>query len=105
VGDGLGQAKLLDERGLLPTIGGSVAGAAEVVANRPLGDAQELCRLALGLTALVEDLNRHDLLRCELRQGVASERALDIQDQLGKRLACLSMEVQHDGRAERLSGS
>jgi hypothetical protein len=51
--DGLGQAKLLDERGLLPAIGGSVAGAAEVVTDRPLGDAQELCCLALGLTSLV----------------------------------------------------
>ena len=53
VGDGLGQAVLLDARGLLPAIGGSVAGAAEVVPDRPLGHAQELCRLALGLTSLV----------------------------------------------------
>ena len=46
VGDGLGQAELLDPRGLLPAIGGSVAGAAEVVPDRPLGDAQDSRRLA-----------------------------------------------------------
>ena len=35
VGDGLGQAPLLDPRRFLPSIGRSVAGAAEVVADRP----------------------------------------------------------------------
>ena len=40
VGDGLDQAELLDSRGLLPAIGGSVSGTSEVVADRPLGDAQ-----------------------------------------------------------------
>jgi hypothetical protein len=53
MGDGLSQAQFLDQRGLLPTIGGSFAGATEVVPDRPLGHAQDLCRLALRLTALV----------------------------------------------------
>ena len=53
MGDGLGQAELLDARGLLPAIGGSVAGAAEVVSDRPLGNAQDACRLALRLAPLV----------------------------------------------------
>ena len=35
VGDGLGQAELLDARGLLSAIGGAVPGAAEVVARPP----------------------------------------------------------------------
>ena len=46
VGDGLGQAELLDPRGLLPAIGRPVAGAAEVVPDRPLGDAEDSRRLA-----------------------------------------------------------
>jgi hypothetical protein len=78
VGDGPGQAELLDARGLLPAIGGSVAGAAEVVADRPLGDAQDARRLALRLASLLQDLDRHDLLPCELCQGSASERALNV---------------------------
>ena len=82
VGDGLGQAELLDARGLLPAIGGSFAGAAEVVPDRPLGNAQDSRRLALRLASLLQDLDRHDLLPCELCQGGASERALDVQDQL-----------------------
>jgi hypothetical protein len=53
VGDGVGQAELLDPRGLLPAIGGSVAGAAEVVPDRPLGHAQDSRRLALRLASLV----------------------------------------------------
>ena len=76
VGDGFGQAQLLDARGLLPTIGGTFAGAAEVVPDRPLGNAQEARRLALRLASLLQDLDRHDLLPCELGQGGASERAL-----------------------------
>jgi hypothetical protein len=47
VGDGLGQVQLLDPRGLLPAIGDSFAGAAEVVPDRPLGHAQDSRRLAL----------------------------------------------------------
>src|SRR4051794_18205446 len=41
VGDRLGQTPLLDPRRLLPSIGGSFPGAAEVVSDRPLGDAQD----------------------------------------------------------------
>ena len=36
----------------------------------------------LRLASLLQDLDRHDLLPCELCQGGASERALDVQDQL-----------------------
>ena len=82
VGDSLGQAELLDSRGLLPAIGGSFAGAAEVVPDRPLGDAEDPRRLGLRLASLLQDLDRHDLLPCELCQGGASQRALDVQDQL-----------------------
>ena len=82
VGDGLGQAELRDARGLLPTIGGAITSATEVVPDRPLGNAQEVRRLAVGLASLLQDLDRHELLPCELCQGSASERALDIQDQL-----------------------
>ena len=82
VGDGPGQAELLDVRGLLSAIGGAVAGAAEVVADRPLRDAQDSRRLGLRLASLLQDLDRHDLLPCERCQGGASQRALDVQDQL-----------------------
>src|SRR5262249_29654073 len=82
VGDGLGQAELVNERGLVPAIGGSGLGAAEVVSDRPLGNAQDAGRLGLGLAALLKDLDRHDLLPCELGQGGASERAWDLPDQL-----------------------
>src|SRR5512140_1276706 len=89
VGDGLDQAELLDSRGLLPAIGGSVSGASEVVADRPLGDAQDSRRLALRLASLLQDLDRHDLLPCEHCQGRASERAVDVPDQLESAwLAC-----------------
>ena len=89
VGDGLGQAELLDARGLLPTISGSFVGAAEVVPDRPLRHAQDSRRLALRLPSLLQNLDRHDLLPCELCQGSASERALDVQDQLeSPRHAC-----------------
>ena len=104
VGDGVGQAELLDPRRLPPAIAGVVAGASEVVADRPLGDAQDSRRLTLRLAALLQDLDRHDLLPCEHGQGVASERVLDVPDQL-KCLARLSMDVQYDGRTGRLSGS
>ena len=60
--DDLDQAELRDPRGLLPAIGGSVAGAAEVVPDRPLGNAQEPRRLAVGLASLLQDLDRHELL-------------------------------------------
>src|SRR5262249_27961101 len=103
--DGLIQAELLDPRRLLPAIGGPLAGAAEMIPDRPLGDAEHPRRLGLRLATLLQDLNRHDLLPCELCQGGASQRALDVQDQLGKRLACLSMDVQYDGPTEPLSGS
>jgi hypothetical protein len=103
--DDLDQAELRDPRGLLPAVSGSLAGVAEVVPDRPLGHAQEVRRLAVGLAALLQNLDRHELLPCELCQGSASERALDVQDQLGKPLANLSMDVQYEGRAERLSGS
>src|SRR3954447_23159705 len=83
VGDGVGQSELLDPRGLPSAIGGRVAGASEVVADRPLGDAQDARRLALRLTALLQDLDRHDLLPCERCQGAASERVLDVRDPLG----------------------
>ena len=105
VGDGLGEAELLDPRRLLPAIDGPLAGAAEMVPDRPLGDAEDSRRLGLRLASLLQDLNRHDLLPCELGQSSASQRALDVQDQLGKRLARLSMDVQYDGRTEPLSGS
>ena len=82
MGDGLGQAELLDPRRLPPAINGSFLGAAEVIPDRPLGDAQDSRRLALRLVALVQNIDRHDLLPCELCQGVASERAWDVQDQL-----------------------
>ena len=89
VGDGLDQAELLDSRGLLPAIGGSVSGASEVVADRPLRDAQDSRRLALRLASLLQDLDRHDLLPCEHCQGRASERAVDVPDQLESAwLAC-----------------
>ena len=103
--DDLDQAELRDARGLLPADGGPLAGAAEVVPDRPLGDAQEAGRLAVGLASLLQDLDRHELLPCELCQGGASERALGVQDQLRKPLANLSMDVQYGGRTERLSGS
>src|SRR3954469_16358255 len=45
VGDGVGQAELLDSRRLPPAIDVVVAGASEVVADRPLGDAQDARRL------------------------------------------------------------
>ena len=105
VGDGLGQAELLDARGFLPAISRRLSGAAEVVPDRALGNAEDSRRLGLRLASLLQDLDRHDLLPCELGQGGASQRALDVQDQLGKRLARLSMDVQYDGRTEPLSGS
>src|SRR4051794_6937203 len=89
VGDGLGQAELLDPRWLPSAIGDIVSGASEVVTDRPLGDAQDSGRLALRLAALLQDLDRHDLLPCEHGQGVASERVVDVQDQLESAwLAC-----------------
>ena len=99
------QAELRDVRGLPPAVGGAVTGTAEVVSDRALGNAQEARRLAMGLAALLQDLDRHELLPCELCQGGASERALDTQDQLRKPLANLSMDVQFGDRTERLSGS
>jgi hypothetical protein len=103
--DDLDQVELLDARGFLPAVGGAVAGAAEVVPDRPLGNAQEVRRLSVGLASLLQDLDRHELLPCELCQGGASERAWEVQDQLRKPLAYLSMDVQYGGRTERLSGS
>jgi hypothetical protein len=76
-----------------------------MIPDRPLGDAEDPRRLGLRLASPLQDLDRHDLLLCELSQGIASQRALDVQDQLGKRLACLSMDVQYDDRTEPLSGS
>jgi hypothetical protein len=76
VGHGLGQVKLLDERRLVPSIGCTFAAAAEVVSNRPLGNAEESRRLGLRLACLLQDLDRHDLLPCELCQGGASQRGL-----------------------------
>src|SRR4051794_4746561 len=61
----------------------------EVVADRPLGDAQDARRLALRLASLLQDLDRHELLPCEHRQGRASQRSVDVPDQLeSPRLAC-----------------
>jgi hypothetical protein len=74
MGDGLGQAELLDSRRLPPAIDGSVLGATEVIPDRPLGDAQDSRGLALRLVSLVQNIDRHDLLPCELCQGDASER-------------------------------
>ena len=76
-----------------------------MIADRPLGDAEEPRRLGLRLASLLHDLDRPDLLPCELGQGGASQRALDVQVQHGKRLARLSMDAQYDGRTEPLSGS
>ena len=53
VGDDLGQAKLLDARGPLSTIGGSFTGATKLVLNRPLGHAQDSGRLAVRLAPLL----------------------------------------------------
>ena len=103
--DDLDQAELRDARGLLPAVGGAVAGAAEVVPDRPLGNAQEVRRLAVGLAALLQDLDRHELLPCELCQGGASERALDVQDQLGSPWRTCRWMFSTGGRTERLSGS
>jgi hypothetical protein len=75
VGDGLGQAESLDSRRLPAAVVGTVTGAAEVIAHRPLGDAQDASGLAGGLAALVQDLDRHDLLLGELGQGAASKRS------------------------------
>ena len=76
-------------RGLLPPIGRPFPCAAEVVPDRPLGDAEDSRRLGLRLASLLQDLDRHDLLPCELCQGGASQRALDVQDQLESAwLAC-----------------
>src|SRR5262249_26852907 len=92
VDDSVGQAELLDERGLLSAISGSISGASEVVAHRPLGDAQDARRLALRLAALLQDLDRHELLPCERCQGRASERSGNVQDQLESAwLACRGM--------------
>src|SRR5262249_54090667 len=102
VGDGLAQAELVDPRRLLAAMDGTVAGAAEVIPDRPLGDAEDPRRPGLRLASLLQDLDRHDRLPCELGQGSASQRAWDVQDQLWKRLACLSMDVQYDGRTEPL---
>src|SRR5207248_11088845 len=55
VGGGLSEAEELDARGLLPAIGGSFAGAAEVVPDRPLGNAQDSRRLGLRLASLLQD--------------------------------------------------
>jgi len=89
VSDGLDKATLLDVRRLVPAIGRYLLGAAEVVSNGPFGNAQDSRRLALRLTALLQDLDRHDLLFCERCQGDASERAWDVQDQLeSPRRAC-----------------
>ena len=64
-------------------------GAAKVIPDRPLGDTEDSRRVGLRLASLVQDLDRHDLLPCELGQGVASRRSLDVQDQLGSTwLAC-----------------
>ena len=103
--DGPDEAELFDERGLLPAIDRRPVGAAEMVSDRPFGDAEDSRRPGLRLASLVQDLDRHDVLPCELRQGSASERALDVQAQHQERLARLSMDVQYDGRTELLSGS
>src|SRR5262249_28105620 len=105
VGDGLGQAELLDARRLPSAIGGTASGATEMVTDRPLGDAEEPRRLRLRLASLLQDLDRHDLLPCELGQGGASKRSLGCPRSAWKRLARLSMDVQYDGRTEPLSGS
>src|SRR4051794_32810756 len=82
VGDRLSQAQLLEAQRLPPAIGGSFSGASEVVPDRPLGDAEDSRRLGLRLALLLQYLDRHDLLPCEHGQGGASERVVDIQDQL-----------------------
>ena len=105
VGDGLDQAQLLDSRGLPPAIGGPVLSATEVVPDRSLGNAENPRRLGLRLASLLQDLDRHDLLPCELGQGGASERDLGCPRSAWKRLARLSMDVQYDDRTEPLSGS
>src|SRR5262249_55574389 len=76
MGDGLSQTQLLDARWLLAAIGGWSLGTAEVVADRPLGDAQDSGRLALRLASLLQDRDRHDVLPCELGQGGASQQGL-----------------------------
>jgi hypothetical protein len=87
--DDLGQTPLLDSRGLVPSIGGLVTGASEVITDRTLGDAEDSRRLGLRLASLLQDLDRHDMLPCELCQVVASERAWDVQVQLeSARRAC-----------------
>src|SRR5262249_53365419 len=54
VGDGPVQAESLDPRRLLPAVAGPLASAAEVVADRPLGDAEEPRRLGLRLASLLQ---------------------------------------------------
>jgi hypothetical protein len=53
VGDNLGQTPLLDPRRLLPSIRRPVSAAAEVVPDRPLGDAEDPRRLGLRLASLL----------------------------------------------------
>jgi hypothetical protein len=45
MGDGLGPAELLDARELPLAFGRADSGATEVVADDPLRDAEEACRL------------------------------------------------------------
>ena len=88
VGDGLAQTKLLDSRRFLPAIGGCFLGAAEVVPDRPLGNAENSRRLGLRLAALVQDLDRHDLLLGELGQGVAPSGLAALGQLGGPRRIC-----------------
>ena len=104
VGDGVGQAELLDPRGLPSAIGGPVSGASEVVADRPLGDAQDCavwrcdwprcCK-----TSIVTICSLVSMAKVWPPSGSwMSRTSLE-------RMARLSMDVQYDGRTGRLSGS
>ena len=69
------QAELLDSRGLLPAIGAASVGAAEMDRTAPSETPRIRAVWRLRLASLMQDLDRHDLLPCELCQGGASERA------------------------------
>ena len=87
-------------RGFVAAVAGPVPGATAVISHRALGAAEEAGRLAVRLTSLLQDLDRHDLLPRELGQGDASERSGSVQTQHGRPSACLSMDVQYDRRTE-----
>lgn len=104
VGHGFGQAELLDAQGLLSAIGGPVPGRSGSVTDRPLGDARDSRRPELRRASLPQDLDRHDLLTSEHGHNGASERVLDVRDQL-ESARCACRGILYDSRTGQLSGS